>query len=104
MDDIEMDDDETDDNAIEYPLHILLTKKLPINELAKSQFVKKGKISDRVLENLLSDDSDDANDANVNDQNINSDEEEDFETMTMRRLTLRRQILMMMSPNCLILL
>ena len=79
MGDIEMNDDETDDNAMEYPLHIFLTKKLPINESAKSQFVKKGKISDRVLENLLSDDSDDVDDADVDDQNINSDEEEDFE-------------------------
>src|SRR6266487_715060 len=68
----EMDDNEMDDNAMEYPLYIFLTKKLPINELAKSQFVKKGKISDRVLENLLSDDSDDVDDADVDDQNIDS--------------------------------
>src|SRR6266487_2736784 len=64
--------DEMDDIEMEYPLHIFLTKKLPINESAKSQFVKKGKISDRVLENLLSDDSDDADDADVDDQNIDS--------------------------------
>ena len=33
---------------------------MPINESEKSQFVKKGKISDRVLENLLLDDTDDS--------------------------------------------
>src|SRR6266536_479843 len=41
MDDIEMDDNEMDDNEMEYPLHIFLTKKLPINKSAKYQKVKK---------------------------------------------------------------
>src|SRR2546421_10147987 len=49
MDDNEMDDNEIDDNEMEYPLHIFLTKKLPINKSAKYQKVKKGRISDRVL-------------------------------------------------------
>ena len=46
MDDNEMDDNEMDDNEMEYPLHIFLTKKLPINKSAKYQKVKKGRISD----------------------------------------------------------
>src|SRR5215207_9349511 len=50
----EMDDIEMDDNEMEYPLHIFLTKKLPINKSAKYQKIKKGRISDRVLEHLLS--------------------------------------------------
>src|SRR5437762_14227009 len=59
MDDNEMDDNEMDDNEMEYPLHIFLTKKLPINKSAKYQKVKKGRISDRVLKHLLSDDDND---------------------------------------------
>jgi hypothetical protein len=67
--------DEMDDNAMEYeplpellseitgPLpernYIFLTKKMLINESENSQLVKKGKISDRVLENLILDDADD---------------------------------------------
>ena len=48
---IDVYDNETGDNAMEYdPLpernYIFLTKRLPINESEKSQFVKKGKISD----------------------------------------------------------
>src|SRR5256714_6289573 len=42
MDDNEMDDNKMDDNEMEYPLHIFLTKKLPINKSAKYQKVKKG--------------------------------------------------------------
>src|SRR5881398_3281977 len=45
-DDNEMDDNEIEDNEMEYPLHIFLTKKLPINKSAKYQKVKKGRISD----------------------------------------------------------
>src|SRR2546423_7662211 len=41
MDDNEMDDNEIDDNEMEYPLHIFLTKKLPINKSAKYQKIKK---------------------------------------------------------------
>jgi hypothetical protein len=97
--------DEMDDNAMEYeplpellseitgPLpernYIFLTKKMLINESENSQLVKKGKISDRVLENLILDDADDddqnrssKDSGEEDDQNIdsdNSDEEVDFE-------------------------
>src|SRR2546421_5211580 len=52
IDDIEMDFNEINDNVIEYDPPItkrdynFLTKKLSINELKKSQIIKKGKISD----------------------------------------------------------
>src|SRR5207248_3008107 len=78
MDDNEMDDNEMDDNEMEYPLHIFLTKKLPINKSAKYQKVKKGRISDRVLEHLLSDDdNDDLSGNSDNDQVIDLEESED---------------------------
>jgi hypothetical protein len=90
--------DETNDNEMEYePLpetleitgqrnYIFLTKKMPINKSAHSQIVKKGKISDWVLENLISDgvndeDDDDSKDFEDDEPNIefdSSDEEEDF--------------------------
>ena len=82
MDDNEMDDNEIDDNEMEYPLHIFLTKKLPINKSAKYQKVKKGRISDRVLEHLLSDDdNDDLSGNSDNDQviDLEESEDEDFE-------------------------
>src|SRR5204862_4473814 len=82
MDDNEMDDNEMDDNEMEYPLHIFLTKKLPINKSAKYQKVKKGRISDRVLEHLLSDDdNDDFSGNSDNDQviDLEESEDEDFE-------------------------
>ncbi len=83
MDDVEMDDNETGDNAMEYDLlpernYIFLTKRLPINESEKSQFVKKGKISDRVLDNLLSDDHS-SEDSDNDDQDINFEDSEDSE-------------------------
>src|SRR5437667_5647310 len=83
MDDNEMDDNEMDDNEMEYPLHIFLTKKLPINKSAKYQKVKKGRISDRVLEHLLSnDDNDDLSGNSDNDDqatDLEESEDEDFE-------------------------
>src|SRR6266487_2112079 len=82
MDDNEMDDNEIDDNEMEYPLHIFLTKKLPINKSAKYQKVKKGRISDRDLEHLLSDDdNDDLSGNSDNDQviDLEESEDEDFE-------------------------
>ena len=83
MDDNEMDDNEIDDNEMEYPLHIFLTKKLPINKSAKYQKVKKGRISDRVLEHLLSDDDNDDLSGNSDNDNQATDleesEDEDFE-------------------------
>src|SRR5215204_3275170 len=87
IDDIEMDDngtdDKMDDNAMEYPLHIFLTKKLPINKSAKYQKVKKGRISDRVLEHLLLDDDNDDLSANSDNDDqvidLEESEDEDFE-------------------------
>src|SRR5947199_7749218 len=82
MDNNEMDDNEMDDNEMEYPLHIFLTKKLPINKSAKYQKVKKGRISDRILEHLLSDDdNDDLSGNSDNDQviDLEESEDEDFE-------------------------
>src|SRR5436189_4967883 len=82
MDDNEMDDNEIDDNEMEYPLHIFLTKKLPINKSAKYQKVKKGRISDRVLEHLLSDDDNDdlSGNSDNDDQatDLEESEDEDF--------------------------
>jgi hypothetical protein len=98
----ETDYDETGDNEMEHeplpeifseitgPLpernYVFLTKKMPINESANSQFVKKGKFSDRVLENLIPDDADDddqnrstEDSGDDDDQNIDFDEEEGFE-------------------------
>src|SRR5436305_14865665 len=76
MDDNEIDDNEIDDNEMEYPLHIFLTKKLPINKLAKYQKVKKGRISDRVLEHLLlDDDNDDLSGNSDNDDQATEHEE-----------------------------
>jgi len=79
---IDVYDNETGDNAMEYdPLpernYIFLTKRLPINESEKSQFVKKGKISDRVLDNLLSDHS--SEDSDNDDQDIDFEDSEDSE-------------------------
>jgi hypothetical protein len=56
---------------------IFLTKKLPINESEKSQIIKKGKISDRVLKNLSLDDADD--DEDDEDSEEDEEEEEDSE-------------------------
>src|SRR2546423_10021356 len=59
IDDIEMDFNEIDDNAMEHDPPVterdynFLTKKLPINESEKSLIIKKGKFSHRVIENLL---------------------------------------------------
>src|SRR5947208_5819685 len=70
IDDIKMDFNEIDDNVMEHDPPVterdynFLTKKLLINESEKSQIIKKGKISDRVLENLLLDADD--NDKNSN--------------------------------------
>jgi hypothetical protein len=54
----EVDNNRMDDDAMELPErnYNFLTKKLPMHESAKYQSVKKGKISNRVLENLLLDD------------------------------------------------
>ena len=83
MDDNEMDDNEMDDNAMEYPLHIFLTKKLPINKSAKYQKIKKGRISDRVLEHLLLDDDNDDHSRNSDNDDqvtdLEESEDEDFE-------------------------
>jgi hypothetical protein len=60
--------------------YFFLTKKLPIHESAKSQKVKKGKISDLVLENLLMYDEsedDDYQDPEDNNQDRNSEDSED---------------------------
>jgi hypothetical protein len=93
--------DEMDDNAMEYePLselltdippernYIFLTKKMPINKSEDSRLVK-GKFSNRVLENLISDDVDDdqnrpSKDFGEDDQNSDLDdsdeeEEDDYE-------------------------
>src|SRR5207249_10245045 len=78
IDDIEIDFNEIDDNAIEYDPPVterdynFLTKKLPINKSEKSQIIKKGKISDQILENLLLD-------ANDNDRDPDEDSEDDKE-------------------------
>src|SRR2546423_7672529 len=56
INDIEMDFNEIDDNAMEHDPPVterdynFLTKKLPINESEKSLIIEKGKISDRVIE------------------------------------------------------
>src|SRR3990170_4571593 len=76
MDDNEMDDYEINDNEMERDslpeitdplpevIYSFLTKKLPIHESEKFQSVKKGKLSDRVLENLLlNDDTDHSEDS-----------------------------------------
>lgn len=59
----EVDNNRMDDDAMELPErnYNFLTKKLPMHESAKYQSVKKGKISNRVLENLLLDDDNDQN-------------------------------------------
>ena len=77
------------------PDYNFLTKKLPINESEKSQIIKKGKISDRVLENLLLDVDDNDKDSDNRDSDENS--ENDEKTMTMRKSTLRHQILILIS-------
>jgi hypothetical protein len=91
IDDIEMDHNEIDDNAMEYEMdhneiddnavehernYIFLTKKLPINESEKS-LTKKGKISDRVLENLYMDDDEDSEDGDSDDEDSENEEEND---------------------------
>src|SRR5256714_2154090 len=83
IDDIEMDFNEIDDNAMEHDPPVterdynFLTKKLPINELEKSLIIKKGKISDRVIENLLLDADD--NDKDSEDRDPDEDSEVDEE-------------------------
>src|ERR1700722_5530733 len=62
-----------------YPKEIIifLTKKLgPMHELVKFQSVKKGKISNRILENLLLDDDNDHSEKE-DDQNINAECDDD---------------------------
>lgn len=83
IDDIEMDFNEIDDNAMEHDPPVterdynFLTKKLPINESEKSLIIKKGKISDRVIENLLLDADD--NDKDSDDRDPDEDSEDDEE-------------------------
>jgi len=83
IDDIEMDFNEIDDNAMEHDSPVterdynFLTKKLPINESEKSLIIKKGKISDRVIENLLLDADD--NDKDSDDRDPDEDSEDDEE-------------------------
>src|ERR1044071_4373022 len=78
-----MDFNEIDDNAMEYDPPVterdynFLTKKMPINESEKSQIIKKGKFSDRVLENLLLDADD--NDKDSEDIDPDEDSEDDEE-------------------------
>src|SRR2546423_14965714 len=78
-----MDFNEIDDNAMEHDPPVteraynFLTKKLPINESEKSLIIKKGKISDRVLENLLLDG--DENDKVSDDRDPDEDSEDDEE-------------------------
>src|SRR2546430_160888 len=85
IDDIEMDFNEIDDNAMEYDLPItekdynFLTKKLPINESEKSQIIKKGKFFDQVLENLLLDADDNDKDSEDRDPDEDSEENDDYE-------------------------
>ena len=88
IDDIEMDFNEIDDNAMEYDPPVterdynFLTKKLPINESEKSQIIKKGKFSDRVLENLLldADDNDkDSEDRDPDEDSKDDEENDDYE-------------------------
>src|SRR6266513_327037 len=84
-----------------------LTKKLPVHKSAK---VKKGKIPDLVLDNILSDndsdddDYDDDNDSSENDDNSEDSENDDnSETMMRRRSISLQQISIMMNQNFLIL-
>ena len=88
IDDIEMDFNEIDDNAMEYDPPVterdynFLTKKMPINESEKSQIIKKGKFSDRVLENLLldADDNDkDSEDIDPDEDSEDDEENDDYE-------------------------
>ncbi|CAB4442066.1 unnamed protein product [Rhizophagus irregularis] len=70
--------EEMDDDGMEFPKrnYNFLTKKLPM------QSIKKGKISNRILENLLLDDNDQnrhSEDPEDNDQNIDSENEVDSE-------------------------
>ena len=59
--------------------YLFLTKKLPIHESTKFQNVKKGKFSDRVLENLSLDDDD--NDDHIEDSEDNDDDQNsDFDS------------------------
>src|SRR5207245_10531104 len=59
IDNIEMDFNEIDDNAMEHDPPVterdsnFLTKKLSINESEKSLIIKKGKIYNQFIENLL---------------------------------------------------
>ena len=76
-DEMDVDNNETDVNAIELPeRHIFLTKRLSINS-AKS--LKKGKISGRVLENLLPDHSSEGSDNDDDFDDSEDSEDEDFE-------------------------
>src|SRR5205814_970921 len=85
IDDIEMDFNEIDDNAMEHDPPVterdynFLTKKLSINESEKSLIIKKGKISDQVIENLLldADDNDKDSDDRDPDEDSKDDEEND---------------------------
>lgn len=90
---VEFDDDETgynDDNEMLDPLpeiddllpepYLFLTKRLPIRESTEFQNVKKGKISDRVLEKFPLDDNVDHSDSEDSEEDIDfddSDEEEE---------------------------
>ena len=85
----EMGDNEIDDNEMEYDplpeitnplpevIYSFLTKKIPIHESENFQRVKKGKISERVLENLLLDDDD--QNRHPEDSEDNDDQSIDFE-------------------------
>src|SRR6185437_7674316 len=101
IDDIEMDFNEIDDNAMELDPPVterdynFLTKKLPINESEKSLIIKKGKISDRIIENLLLDADD--NDKDSDDRDPDEIPKTTKKMMTMRRSTLHHQILILMS-------
>ena len=79
---IKVDNNKTDDDVLELPKrnYNFLTKKLgPMHKSVKFRSVKKGKISNRVLENLLLDDDNDHSEKE-DDQNINFKyDDNDFE-------------------------
>src|SRR5438046_5791295 len=108
MDDNEMNDNEIDDNEMEYPLHIFLTKKLPINKSAKYQKVKKeeyqikfSNIYYRMMTIMI---SQGIQTMTIKLPILKNPKIKILKTMTMKWSTLHHQISMMMSPNFLLIL
>ena len=108
MDGNEMNDNEMDDNEMEYPLHIFLTKKLPINKSAKYQKVKKEEyqieFSNIYYQMMTMMISQQIQIMTIKLSILKNPKMKILKTMTMKWSTLHHQISMMMSPNFLLIL